>query len=143
MRLTLLKSAIHPDPEADQGEHYFVYSLYPHAGDWRQAKTVEKAWDLNDPVLAVGGKWTGEDSFVELDAEHVWIDAIKPAYDGNGLIIRLHEYEGRRGNVSLNVLKEFTSWVETDLMEEPIGTASVSPIEFMIKPYEIKTFRIV
>lgn len=143
MRLTLLKSAIHPDPQADQGEHSFVYSLYPHAGDWRQAKTVEKAWDLNDPVLAVEGKWTGEDSFVEVDAEHVWIDAIKPAYDGNGLIIRLHEYEGCRGNVSLNLLKEFTSWVETDLMEEPIGTASVSPIEFTIKPYEIKTFRIV
>ncbi|MEK5440323.1 MULTISPECIES: alpha-mannosidase [unclassified Fredinandcohnia] len=142
MRLTLLKSAIHPDPNADQGHHSFVYSLYPHFGDWRTAKTVEKAWDLNDPVIAVEGKWMKEESFIEIDNEHVWIDSIKPAYDGNGVIVRLHEYEGRRGKVSMNIQKEFTSWVETNLMEEPIGNKLVSPIEFEIKPYEIKTFRI-
>ncbi|MEH7119197.1 alpha-mannosidase [Neobacillus vireti] len=142
MRITLLKSAIHPDPEADQGTHSFVYSLYPHRGDWRQAKTVEKAWDLNDPVLAAEGKWAKEESFLEVDSDHVWIDAIKPAHDGNGVIIRLHEYEGRRGKVSLDVLRGLTSWVETDLMEEPIGEESSSPIEVEIKPYEIKTFRV-
>lgn len=142
MRLTLLKAATHPDPEADQGLHSFTYSLYPHMGDWRQAKTVETAWDLNDPIFAVEGKWTNEDSFIEMDTDHIWIDAIKPAYDGNGVIVRLHEYEGRRGKVSLNVRKDITSWVETDLMEEPIAEASQLPIEFDIKPYEIKTFRI-
>ena len=29
MRLTLIKSATSPDPEADQGEHVFTYSVYP------------------------------------------------------------------------------------------------------------------
>jgi alpha-mannosidase len=142
MRITLLKSAIHPDPQADQGTHSFVYSLYPHKGEWRKAKTVEKAWDLNDPVAAVEGKWAKEESFLELDSDHVWIDAIKPAYDGNGIIIRLHEYEGRRGKVSLDVARGITSWVETNLMEEPIGEESASPIEVEIKPYEIRTFRV-
>lgn len=142
MRLTLLKAATHPDPEADQGTHHFVYSLYPHLGDWRQAKTVEKAWDLNDPVLAVEGKWTKEESFIETDAGHVWIDAIKPAFDGNGIIVRLHEYEGRRGKVSLKVQRNIQSWVETDLMEEPVAEASGTPITLEIKPYEIKTIRI-
>ena len=142
MRITLLKAAIHPDPQADQGTHSFVYSLYPHKGDWRQAKTVEKAWDLNDPVLAASGKWTKEESFLEIDSDHVWIDAIKPAHDGNGLIIRLHEYEGRRGKVSLEIPKGITSWVETNLMEESIGEESASPIEVEIKPYEIKTIRV-
>ena len=125
------------------GEHAFVYSLHPDARDWRHAKTVEKAGDLNDPVLAVDGKWTMEDSFIEVDADHVWIDVIKPAYDENGLIIRLHEFEGRGGDVSLTISKGFISWVETDLMEDPIGTASESSIKFTIKPYEIKTIRIV
>ncbi|WP_342042958.1 alpha-mannosidase [Bacillus sp. OTU2372] len=142
MRLTLLKSAVHPDPQADQGTHSFVYSLYPHIGDWRHAKTVEKAWDLNDPILAVEGKWEKEESFLAIDSDHVWIDAIKPAHDGNGIIIRLHEYEGRRGKVSLDVLRGITSWVETNLMEEPIGEESASPIEVEIKPYEIKTLRV-
>lgn len=142
MRITLLKSAIHPDPQADQGEHSFVYSLYPHIGDWRKAKTVEKAWDLNDPVLAVEGNWGQEESFLEMNSDHVWIDAVKPAYDGNGIIIRIHEYEGRRGKVSINLHKDITSWVETNLMEEPIGKEAESPIDVEIKPYEIKTFRV-
>jgi len=142
LRLTLLKSAIHPDPQADQGAHSFIYSLYPHMGDWRQAKTVDKAWDLNDSIIATAGKWTKEESFIETDADHIWIDAIKPAYDGNGIIVRLHEYEGRRGKVSLNVQKNIRSWVETNLMEEPIVEESELPIEFEIKPYEIKTIRI-
>ncbi|MED4203605.1 alpha-mannosidase [Neobacillus mesonae] len=143
MRLTLLKSAIHPDPQADQGQHSFTYSLYPHLGDWREAKTVEKAWDLNEPLLAVEGKWTKEESFLEIDSDHVWVDAIKPAYDGNGIIVRVHEYEGRRGKLSLNIRKDITSWVETNLMEEPIAAQSTSPIELEIKPYEIKTIRII
>ncbi len=143
IRLTLLKSAIYPDPLADQGEHAFVYSLYPHIGDWRKAKTVEKAWDLNDPVATVSGKWDKETSFLELDADHVWIDAVKPAQDGNGLIIRLHEYEGRRGNISLNMHRKIGSWVETDLMEQPIGEKqSDAPINFSITPYEVKTFKL-
>lgn len=142
IRLTLLKSAIHPDPEADQGAHSFVYSLYPHIGDWRNGKTVEKAWDLNDPIVAVEGKWTKEASFLDTNSHHVWFDAVKPAYDGNGIIVRLHEYEGRRGKVTLEVGKDITSWVETNLMEEALADVCQLPIEFDIKPYEIKTIRI-
>ncbi|MEH7273951.1 alpha-mannosidase [Neobacillus vireti] len=142
MRLTLLKSAIHPDPQADQGQHSFTYSLYPHSGDWRRGRTVEKAWDLNDPITAVEGKWTKEASFLDTNSDHVWFDAVKPAYDGNGIIVRLHEYEGRRGKVTVDVGKNITSWVETNLMEEAVADVCHLPIEFEIKPYEIKTIRI-
>ncbi|MEK3854145.1 alpha-mannosidase [Cytobacillus sp. FSL H8-0458] len=142
MRLTLLKSAIHPDPQADQGQHSFTYSLYPHIGDWREAKTVEKAWELNDPAFTVEGKWAMEESFLDTDSDHVWIDAVKPANDGNGMIVRFHEYEGRRGKVLLNIRKDITSWVETNLMEDPLGGEFTGPIELDIKPYEIKTIRI-
>src|ERR1022692_432440 len=34
LRLTLLRSPVWPDPEADRGHHHFAYALYPHAGDW-------------------------------------------------------------------------------------------------------------
>lgn len=144
MRLTLLKSAIYPDPEADQGEHDFVYSLYPHLGDWRKAKTVEKAWDLNDPIAVVKGKWDSDSSFLDVDSDHIWIDAIKPAQDGNGIIIRIHEYEGRRGNGALKMNDPISTWTETDLMENPIGEEQAnSPISFTIKPYELKTIKVI
>ncbi|MBZ0302528.1 MAG: alpha-mannosidase, partial [Anaerolineae bacterium] len=34
MRISLLRAPTNPDPEADQGEHRFAYSLLPHAGRW-------------------------------------------------------------------------------------------------------------
>ena len=36
MRLTLIKSGIYPNPNADQGLHEFTYSLFPHEGDYRK-----------------------------------------------------------------------------------------------------------
>ena len=53
VRLTLLKSGVEPDPQADQGLHRFTYSLLPHSGDWRQAETVRRAYELNVPVVSV------------------------------------------------------------------------------------------
>ena len=53
IRLTLLRGPEYPDPEADRGVHRFTYSLLPHEGDWRDARTVERAWELNEPVLCL------------------------------------------------------------------------------------------
>ncbi len=50
MRLSLLRAPTSPDPEADQGEHRFTYSLLPHAGGW-EAGTAAEAYRLNDPVI--------------------------------------------------------------------------------------------
>ena len=55
MRISLLRSPTMPDPEADQGEHRFVYSLLPHADRWNET-TVAAAYALNDPLLVVAGE---------------------------------------------------------------------------------------
>jgi len=43
LRLSLLRSPEWPDPHADEGHHEFTYSLYPHAGTWREAITRRDA----------------------------------------------------------------------------------------------------
>jgi len=53
MRLTLIKSGIEPDPEADQGHHSFTYSLYPHKGNWFSGGTSQEAYELNYELLGV------------------------------------------------------------------------------------------
>ncbi len=50
LRLTLLRSPIWPDPEADQGDHEFTYALYPHVGTWQSAHTVRRSYELNLPL---------------------------------------------------------------------------------------------
>ncbi|MBM7585599.1 alpha-mannosidase [Bacillus pakistanensis] len=140
MRLSLIKSAIHPDPQADQGHHVFTYSLFPHEGDWKEAGTVEEAWFLNNPITVAWGAFPLENhSWLEVDGDHVIIDAIKQEENGEGIVIRLHEYKGKRGNVHLKLAMPFEKWVETDLMEKPIGNEQMGSIELSLKPYEIKT----
>lgn len=52
LRLTLVKSAVSPDPEADKGEHVFTYSLLPHEGGWREGDVAREAYALNSPLLS-------------------------------------------------------------------------------------------
>lgn len=47
MRLTLIKSGIFPNPDADKEIHTFTYALYPHEGDFRSGRVIQEAYDLN------------------------------------------------------------------------------------------------
>lgn len=77
MRLTLLRAPKYPDPLADIGEHTFTYSLMPHQGDYDEAGTVRRAYELNVPLWAVvvksstGDLLDNKKSFFSVDAENV------------------------------------------------------------------------
>jgi alpha-mannosidase len=142
LRLSLIKSATHPDPNADQGFHEFTYSLLPHAGDWVEGRTVDEAWALNNPLtLNHGASSIAGQSLIKLDAAGIMVDAVKKAEDSERIIVRLHEFTGARGTACLTSDFPLESWQETDLMERPIGELhKQSFVQFQIQPYEIKTF---
>lgn len=153
IRLSLLKAATHPDYVQDQGEHEFTYSLYPHAGDFVEGKTVQEAASLNVPVCVNHGManlpYRSFLSIKETGAKEkvipVEIDAIKKAEDGKGIIIRFHEYAGSRQKITLQTGFAMLSWQEADLQERPFGELYESSetkkdgISLVLKPYEIKT----
>ena len=47
LRLTLLRGSHWPDPHADRTQHQFTYALYPHQGNYQQARTIHKGYELN------------------------------------------------------------------------------------------------
>ncbi len=142
MRLSLVKSATHPDYAADQGEHVFTYALLPHFGRWVEGNTVSEAWDLNNPLYAVAGAAAQKQfSMFAADAENVMIDAVKRAEDEDKIVVRVHEFTGRRGAVTLSSSLPIASWQECNLLEEPTGDKTTGVTnQFKLKPYEIKTF---
>ena len=142
--LTLLKSGIVPNPTADQEKHHFTYSLYPHRGDFRVGGVMFEAVKLNQPVLTARGDSTACYSYVSVNQPNVMLETVKKAEDGDGTILRVYEYHNARTRVVLSFGERITSAVECNLLEEEIGTVKVdnSQVEFEIKPYEIKTFRI-
>ncbi|GGO03737.1 alpha-mannosidase [Saccharibacillus kuerlensis] len=143
LRLSLIKSAEYPDPEADLGAHNFTYALFPHEGDWAQGGTIQEAWQLNSPpTVWEGASKLDGTSLLRSSGDHAAIDAVKMAEDGDGLIVRVHECQGRSGETELSSFAGKASWQETDLMERPIGDLHSDKWSFTLKPYEIRTFRV-
>lgn len=142
MRLSLLKSAVYPDTEADRGRHTFTYSLYPHPGDWLEGGTVYEAWALNQPLTFVhGSPSVPERSLFRISNPHVMIDAVKKSEDRERLILRVHDFSGGREDVEISSDFTIRSWQECNLMERPIGEeVREDRIRFHLNPYEIKTF---
>ena len=150
MRLTLLRSPNYPDPTGDKGVHDFTYSIYPHSGDWRVGDTVREAYKLNVPLMTASA--SGETaaaslsgvSFAEINRANVILDTIKGAEDGDGIIVRVYESQGARCNAALTFGFDVKSAAECNLMEvwEQDLEVADNKLNFYIKPYEIKTFRI-
>lgn len=148
MRLTLLKSATSPDPNADQGEHFMLYSLLPHEGDWR-ANVVQEAYALNDPLIlrrvtGRGGQQTAA-SLVSLNVESAIIETIKRAEDGNGIIVRLYENQRNRGKITLKTGFDVAEAYHCNLLEENEQALAVedNQIRLDIAPYQIISLRLV
>ena len=149
LRLSLLRSPEWPDPHADEGHHEFTYSLYPHAGGWREALTIRQGYELNYNLLAVEaekheGALPPEHSFVESNSDNVILTAFKKSEDDDSLILRFYEWAGRETDVKIDLPTGAQSAQETNLMERPTGDLSLSngAVNVHTKPYEIKTVKV-
>jgi alpha-mannosidase len=152
IRLTLLRSPTHPDPEADQGHHEFTYSLLSHHGRWG-TETITQSYALNDPIqvyeagppVNFPAEKLSLPSLVSVDQSNVIIETIKQAEDGNGLIVRLYEAMRRRGKVRLRAGFDLSAVYHTNLLEENEQSLAhdSNQVEFSIKPYQIITLRLV
>lgn len=143
--LTLLKSGIFPNPNADIGLHTFTYSLYPHAGDFRESGVIQKAYELNckpHVFFATNVETAAALPALELSRENIICETVKMAEDGEGLIVRMYEAYGRQTNAVWRYEALGKTVFECDLMEEiqqelP-GVDGKVTVTF--HPYEIKTF---
>ena len=146
MRLSLLKGSISPDPASDIGEHYFIYCLYPHQGRWREAGTIQRALNLNNPLYVCAvDEPEGSDthSFIHCDAANLTLEAIKRSEDGKHLVIRLVERHNCRTEATLTFDRPVRGAWLCDLMEkiEAKLTPRDGEVTFPVVPYGIVTLR--
>ena len=150
LRISLLRSPVWPDPEADRGHHHFSYSIYPHAGSWKQALTVRRGYEFNYKLKATqveaheGGQ--PEKSFVSVASENVVLTAIKKAEDSDSLVLRMYEWAGKPADVQIKIPSGGIRATLTNLMEQsqgpPIVVSNGNSIVVPIHPYEILTMRV-
>ncbi|MFD2334288.1 alpha-mannosidase [Cohnella sp. GCM10020058] len=149
IRLSLLRAPKWPDVTADLGEHEFTYSLYPHEGDWRTAHTARRAAELNAEEIIVSadrqsGTLPATGALLSFESEHVVLDSVKPAEDGDGIVLRMYESSGGRGRAELNWPRPFARAVLSNALEangEALA-AENGRIALSFAPFEIKTVKL-
>ena len=146
--MTILKSGTFPDTRGDEGVHAFTYALYPHTGDWRRAGVDRAALELNEPAVVLPFSAAADQAYAfsafSVSVPGVFVDAVKKSEDGESLILRVHENRGARERVTVSTALPLGRVAECDLMEQPYGQPQAfdKAFSFVIKPYEIKSFRI-
>jgi alpha-mannosidase len=143
--LNLLRSPNYPDPDADQGEHHFVYSLLPHVNDLPHADVISEAAKLNQGLVICDGFRAEQDAIpARLAGEGVSLEVIKKGEEENCLILRIVETRGRHSVGRLTVNMKEAVLEETDLLEWSQGQrlAANLPVELKLNPFEIRTFKL-
>ena len=139
MTLSLLKSGTSPAENADRGHHEFTYSIFPHAGTWREGRTVMEKEDLTRPLYILKREDPCSWSFAFSDHDNVIIDTIKRSEDGKAIVLRVYDAYGMRTECRLSFDRSYRI-SETDLLERnPHLLASGDSLERTFKPYEIVT----
>lgn len=136
--MSLVRSPIYPDPLADEGVQSFAYALYPHAGDWHEGGVREEAEDLNQPLLTreVSGLAHGVVTPLAVSGIPAAMSGLKPAEDGGGLVFRVYEPAGRRGDFA--VAAEGWAAAAVTIMEEPQTRDATSDL----MPFEVRSWKL-
>ncbi|BCW34928.1 putative glycosyl hydrolase [Arthrobacter sp. StoSoilA2] len=142
VRVSLLRSARFPDPEADRGEHTLELSLRPGAGI---GDAVEEGYRTNlKPRYVTGAKPV--EPLLSVSNPALVVEAVKLAEDGSGdVIVRLYESLGQRSAGVVRANFEAHCVVATDLLERPVEAPGVSvgqdAAELVLRPFQLVTLR--
>lgn len=139
LTLSLIRGPMYPDMLADEGEHHFTYAMLPHDGRWWSEEVQAEADLINDPLRFIPAAadtpyamqpiaWTNQ---------QMRFHALKPAEDGTGLVLRLSEAAGRRGDFSLTTTAP-RKQVFVDGLERPLVQANPGTV----RPFELVSLRL-
>ncbi len=92
LRLTLLRGSQWPCPNADSGDHKFIYQIVPHSGNWREANIPHIAYELNNPLSL--NQLPETLPLIEVNADNIILSALKPLENDQGYLMRFYETFG-------------------------------------------------
>lgn len=138
--MTILRSPVyaHHDPYVlrddeeysymDQGIQHFRYALLPHDGCWRKAGVMKEAALLNQPLRTAfetfhEGPLPQRGGGMSIDKDNIIMTALKKAYRGEDLILRIYESWGIQTCTEITL---FGNTFRTELTPYEIQTLAIS-----------------
>lgn len=133
------------------GERLFRYSITTHEGDWKEGKVYNFGWAFQNSLIPIcmNGKkersLSASHSLCQIDQPNVLLLALKQAEDGNGLIVRLMEVEGKDSEVMVRLpFLTIKRAYQVNLVEEneKVLPAQQHGVVVRVKTFGIMTIRL-
>jgi alpha-mannosidase len=133
-----------------KGDHHYRFSLTSHSPGWRNGRRFGCEADapltaVLDPQRSAPGNLPEQMSFFSVDAGNVALSTLKKAEEGDQVIVRLVEEEGRPASATMKFFRPIQRAESTDILEEG-GTplpAKDGSVEVMLGHHAITTIRLV
>ncbi|MCQ2418361.1 MAG: glycosyl hydrolase-related protein [Clostridia bacterium] len=135
LSLNLLRSTSYPCVSSDQAPTQYDYAIFPHDGGFDPIRVDDLAGQFSARPLF------GEqaEALPRFDSAQIRITAFKPAYDGDGFILRAFERSGKPVEAKLSLPQGWVLENETNLLEDAIGKADQA---LSFRPFQIRSFRL-
>ncbi len=143
LALTLLRAPLVPDDTNNLGEHDLTYALYPFAAPLADSGVVQQGYALNQPLMLMQGHCNQPKEGFYTEGQQVLIETIKPAEDGNGIVLRLYNSQHTHAKTTLHLPYE-AKVTECGMAEEgqkDIGEGRTFELTFA--PFRVRTFRVI
>ena len=132
------------------GDHSFRFSMYSHKPGWRHG--YRKGVQSNNPLIAVvqagrseSAKLPEVKSFLSISPANVIVTAVKRSEEGNDVVVRFYEVEGKSGSrVRISPDARLSGARRTNLIEEDAGVLEHDRNGAALKvgPFSIETVRL-
>ena len=132
--INLVRSTVYPSIERDRV--CYSYAFYPHDGGFDPIDVDEQAKAFNARAL-YGGLAV---EMPTVDNKQIEITAFKPAYEGDGFVLRMFERTGKAGTAKVALPEGYRMDCEVDLLEEKMGEAGEV---LAFKPFQIRSLKVI
>jgi len=132
--LTLLRSSYSPDPLPEFGHHSMRMAVVPIVGEIDPSDMVRFGASFNHPMQIIytdahqGSLPAKVEHLVLCEPKNIIISGFKKAEEGEGLILRIFETDGKKSRavvkLNLSLLGEIESVEEVDLLERPLSSSA-------------------
>jgi alpha-mannosidase len=156
--LAIALTSRHGDTSGDlciglDGEHSFHYAMRSHRGDWRESQAVrfgaehEAGRSPMGAVLATprGGSLPATQTLLHVNGEHLVVTALKQAHEGEDIVLRLYEADGKPDVLSLPEVSRqgiAAAW-ESNIVEDRVAPLTPAALEQVhVAPWEIISLRL-
>ncbi len=105
-----------------KGSHSMEFSLFTHLPGWQNGyhqalQANEKLMTAFNPLMK-SGSLPSRISFITVDDQNSIVSTVKKAEDGNGMVFRLYDQEGRDRTVNVGLFWAPQSVEQTNMIEE-------------------------